>query len=203
MGLFDAFTKGKKLSDLTKYVGDFEIVEETDERGRIRRRAVYRGVWTLPREQGAATKARLWTTLALCLLTVGLQVWMLVLNHGHDGEYWVMVPLLAGLFPALYLLMGATSLPFRCRPMRQDQYMHSFIRVSRSATAVGVFTLSGLLISLILRLIRGEWRMRTEDWLFVAACTLIPALCIVIIFLLRGIDLMERENGVFPQDGGR
>ncbi len=173
-------------------------MEETDERGRIRRKAVYTGPWTLPRDSGAPTKARLWGTLVLCLLTVGLQVWMLVLNHSHDGEYWVMIPLLVGLFPALYLLMGATSLPFRCRPMRRDQYMHSFIRVSRSATAVGVFTLSGLLISLILRLIRGEWHLRTEDRLFIAACALIPALCIVIIFLLRGVDLMEKENSAFP-----
>ena len=49
-----------------------------------------------------------------------------------------------------------------------------------------------------LRLIRGEWRLRTEDRLFIAACALIPALCIVIIFLLRGIDLMEKENSAFP-----
>ena len=201
MGLFDNPTeKGRKFSDLNKYVTDFRLERETDQRGRIRTRAVYVGPWTVMRRTGTETRIRLWGTFLLTLGVAGCQLWMLMLNHLGAGVLWVMFPLLVGLLPGLYLLMGSFSLPFRGKPMRRDQYMHSFIRVSRSAVAVSAFTLVGLLASLVYRMIRGDWRFLPADWQFLAACGLIIAQAVAAIFLLRSIDLMEKDNDAYePQ----
>ncbi len=112
----------------------------------------------------------------------------------------VMLPLLLGLLPGLYLGMGATSLPFRGRPMRRDQYMHSFIRMSRSAAAVGVCALVTLAASLIYRAAVGEWLYLAADIRFTVMMALAAALAVGLIFFLRSADVTERENKAFPQN---
>ncbi len=201
MGLFDnPAEKGRKFSDLNKYVTDFRLVRETDAKGKTRTRAVYTGPWTVMRETGTPLKLRLWGSFLLTLGVAGCQIWLVMLNHLGSGMLLVMLPILIGLLPGLYLLMGSFSLPFRGKPMRRDQYMHSFIRVSRSAVAVACFTLAGLLACLVYRIIRGDWSFFRGDWLFLTACGLIIGMCVAVIFLLRSIDLAEKENGAYePQ----
>ena len=198
MGLFDSFLgKGKAFGDPGRYAGDFDIVEIPDKRGRPRKRAVYRGAWTVLRDPSSATKGRLWAALAMSAALACVQVRTLLIRHASAGRLLVMFPLLAGLFPGLYLLMGAFELPLRGRPMRRDQYMHSFIRMSRSAVAIGALTLTGLLASLAERIARGDWLFLAGDWQFMACCAAIAALCAAIILLLRSVDLGERENAAF------
>ena len=199
MGLFDSFLdKGKNLGDLHRYVGDFKIVEIQDEKGRVRKRALYTGTWTVIRRFSPAVKARLWMALGAAVLLAVIYGRMLLTMHAASGQLLVMLPLLIGLFPGLYLLMGCASLPFRGKPMRRDQYMHSFIRASRSAVAVGAFVLVGLLASFIFRAIQGDWLFLSGDWGFLFSCILILALAAAILTLLRGVDLTERENAAYP-----
>lgn len=199
MGLFDSIVeKGKSFSDLNRYVGDFKIVEIKDEKGKPRKRALYTGVWTVIRSFNTAVKARLWMALGTAALLLIAYGGMLLTLHAASGQILVMLPLLLGLFPGLYLLLGCASLPFRGKPMRRDQYMHSFIRASRSAVAVGAFVLVGLAASLIYRAVEGDWLFLSGDWRFLICCVLILSLSASVLTLLRGIDVTERENAAFP-----
>lgn len=200
MGFFSDNTRGglmRYITDPGKYVKDFRIEETKDEKGRVRRRAVYTGVWTVLRRPGPGTSAVLWSSLLLSFLIAGLYGWAVTVTHLTAGSYWVMVPLLLGLFPVLYLLMGALSLPFRGKPMRRDQYMHGFIRVSRSCFAVSVFSLAALLATLVFRAVRGGWDFFPEDWVFTVLCLLVPGLCAAVILLLRGVEVTEKENAAY------
>ena len=198
MGLFDSFLNGdKRLSDLNRYVGDFRIEEVRDSRGRIRKKAVYTGVWTVMRDTGPGTRARLWAALAMSALLAVTYARMLLLTHGSSAQLAVMIPLLAGLFPILYLLMGAVSLPFRGGPMRRDQYMHSFIRVSRSAAAVGALTLLAVIASLVIRALQKDGLFLREDRLFLVLCGIVIALAAGIVVRLRSIELTEKDNGAY------
>ena len=198
MGLFETFVgKGKSFSDLKRYVGDFEIVEVKDKRGVPRKKAVYTGAWTVLRNNTPAGRGRLWAAPCMAVLLIAVYGWMLLLTHAGSARLGVMLPLLAGLFPGLYLLMGVCSLPFRGNPMRRDQYMHSFIRASRSAVAVSGFVTAGLLASFVYRAILGDWLFLPEDWHFIAACAVIALLSAGIVFFLRSVDLAERENAAF------
>ena len=100
----------------------------------------------------------------------------------------------------LYLLFGAFSLPFKERAMRQDQYMHSFIRMSRSSVAVAVCAVMALILSFIYRATKGNWQFFTEDILFLILLCAVAALALGIIFLLRSIDFAELPNDAVPYE---
>ena len=198
MGLFDGFlSSDSKFSDLKRFVGDFEIIEVKDKNGRMRKKALYTGVWTVLRDAGTATRAKMYAAAATAFVLIVAYIWSLLLTHVGSGSLLVMLPLLAGLFPVLYLLMGVFSLPFRGKPMRRDQYMHSFIRASRSAVGVSAFAFAGLLASFVYRIILGDWLFLPEDWYFIAACAVIGMLSAGTVYFLRSIDLSERENAAF------
>lgn len=200
MGLFSNPLEQKdKFSDTRKYIDDFNMVEETDARGRIHRRAVYRGTWYVL--QGSAAKLRVWAALGLSVMILAAYGWMLY--SARLRNLLVGLPVLVGLFPCLYLAMGAFSLPFRGRPMRRDQYMHSVIRMSRSSVAIMVCAGLGLAVCLILRIVNADWLFQQSDWLLLAllsADTVLPAALLV---LLRNIDITERENAAYNPDASR
>ena len=198
MGLFDSgVEKGRALSDLKKYVGDFKIVETKNAKGKTRRMAVYTGVWTVIRNPGKGTSIRIWAAPVLAAALLAAYGIMLMTTHLFSAELLVMIPLLAGLFPVLYLMMGATSLPFRGKPMRRDQYMHGIIRCCRSSVAVAVFAALGLLAALVLRAVRGDWSWRPEDWRFIGLGIAVIAAAAGILLLLRSVDVIEKPNEAY------
>ena len=202
MKLFGNTEESKRIfGDLTKYIDDFRIETTTDSRGRVRKKAVYTGVWTVLREPGTGTLCRLWGALAFSLGVAAASALQLLTEHAYGGKYPVMVPLLTGLFPCLYLVFGCLSLPFRQRPMRRDQYMHSFIRAFRSATAVITFQTFGLIASIIYRIAAADWLFLAGDMRFVISGVLIIGFASGAIWLLRGIEVTERPNGQAGENG--
>ena len=195
MGLFGSFSDTKsKFSDLRKYVDDYEIVEEQMPNGKLKKTVRYKGTWTILREVSSGTFFKLWLTVLMAFALIGVYVYTLTLTHTTSGLYTVMVPLMAGLFPCLYLAMGVLALPFRGKPMRRDQYMHSFIRISRSCTAILIFAFLAELITLIYRMIENDWLYLPADWRFTVSGIILIAASVAIILILRSIEITEREN---------
>ena len=194
MGLLNIFSgKERNFSDLQKYVEDFEIVEE-NRNGKLKKTVKYKGTWTILEEVSSGTFCKLWGALALSAGIAAAYVRALLLTHLTSSQLTVMIPLLAGLFPLLYMVMGALALPFRGKPMRRDQYMHSFIRVFRSAAAVIVCLALTLLATLVFRLTGNNWQYFPEDWWFTGLCLGAAAAAAGLIFLLQSVELAEREN---------
>ena len=195
MGLFGSFSDTKsKFSDLRKYVDDYEIVEEQMPNGKLKKTVRYKGTWTILREVSSGTFFKLWLTVLMAFALIGVYVYTLTLTHTTSGLYTVMVPLMAGLFPCLYLAMGVLALPFRGKPMRRDQYMHSFIRISRSCTAILIFAFLAELITLIYRMIENDWLYLPADWRFTVSGIILITAAVAIILILRSIEITEKEN---------
>ena len=195
MGLFGSFSDTKsKFSDLRKYVDDYEIVEEQMSNGKLKKTVRYKGTWTILREVSSGTFFKLWLTVLMAFALIGVYVYTLTLTHTTSGLYTVMVPLMAGLFPCLYLAMGVLALPFRGKPMRRDQYMHSFIRISRSCTAILIIAFLAELITLIYRMIENDWLYLPADWRFTVSGIILIAAAVAIILILRSIEITEKEN---------
>ena len=114
---------GKGLTDTFRYVDDFKTELVTDASGKTRKKTTYIGIWYVLRETGSQTVGMLIGAAALAVCTAVLGGFVLLTNHAGSGSYWVLIPHGAALFPALYLLMGAASLPYWQKPMRRDQYM--------------------------------------------------------------------------------
>ncbi len=186
--------KEREFSDLRKYVNDFEITETTDQNGKKKKTVIYKGTWTTLKEASSRTFCKLWAALVLSIGLTVMYIRIMLITHLTSGQFTVMIPLLAGLFPVLYLMMGALALPFRGRPMRRDQYMHSFIRVSRSCTAVIVCVILAQIAALIFRISGQNWEYFREDWLYTGFSLAVILVAAGTIFLLRSVDLIEREN---------
>ena len=195
MGLFGSSSGIKsKFSDLEKYVDDYEIVEEQKPNGKLKKTVRYKGTWTILREVSSRTFFKLWFTVVMAFVLIGVYVFTLMLTHTTSGLYTVMVPLMAGMFPCLYLAMGVLALPFRGKPMRRDQYMHSFIRISRSCMAILVCVFLAELVTLIYRMIEKDWLYLPADWRFTVFGMILIAAAIAIILILRSIEITEKEN---------
>ena len=194
---FDGGRKAKMaFSDLGKYAEDFRIVEVTDQKGRLRRKTAYTGIWFVLRNR-ERDGWKLWAALVCALMLFAAHIWLLMTTHMASNELIVMIPLLVSLFPELYLLMGTFALPFRRKPQRRDQYMHSFVRIYRSVAAVSVCTGFAFLVSLVLRIIRSDWQFLSGDWVFSVLCLVILLLTFCLVFLLRSVPVDERENSLF------
>ena len=187
--------KEREFSDLRKYVNDFEITETTDQNGKKKKTVIYKGTWTILKEASSRTFCKLWAALALSAGLAAMYIRMMLITHLTSGQFTAMIPLLAGLFPVMYLMMGAAALPFRGKPMRRDQYMHSFIRVSRSCVAVIVCVVLAQIASLIFRISGQDWNYFREDWLFTGYSLAVIIAAAGTIFLLRSVDVIEKENG--------
>ena len=188
---------GKTRYGRKKYLDDYELVEIHDESGRTKKKIRYTGKWTMLREPDADTRRKLWLAFGLAILLFASQGGLLLLTHRLAAELWVMLPLLTGLLPALYLLMGACTLPFRLRPMRRDQYAYGPVRVTRSAKGVLFCAFAGLFMSFAIRIVRGIWDFGAADILLIVLCLASGALARCIILLMRGITFEERENAAW------
>ena len=180
-----------------KYLDDFEIVEVPGKSGRVRKQALYRGVWTVLNETFSPQRWKLWVSLAMSLAAAAALAWLIMLNHAFNRTWQVMVPLFAALFPALHLLLGAGVLPYAGKPMRRDQYDHGIIRCCRSGLGVAVLAGISLLASLITRIVTGAWTFPTRDILYLVLCAALGLLSLGAMLLLRSVELTERENSAY------
>ncbi len=191
---------GKGLTDTFRYVDDFKTELVTDASGKTRKKTTYIGIWYVLRETGSQTVGMLIGAAALAVCTAVLGGFVLLTNHAGSGSYWVLIPHGAALFPALYLLMGAASLPYRQKPMRRDQYMHGFVRMQRSSVAVLAITAVGMIASVVVRAIAGDWMFLSGDIRYYAEGAAMLLACGAILFLLGRIDLAEYPNSYWKEE---
>lgn len=193
---------GKRFSfsDRAKYVEDYDIKTVEGKNGRQRRVAVYKGIWYCVQGEKKAIGTRLILAAVCAVLACVCLVLMLLQNH--VAHIWVTVVLPTGLamFPALYLLMGVSELPFRLKPMDRAKYYHSFIRVSRSAVAMMAFTAVGEGAALVYRIKNNEWTFMRGEIVTVVCFALMLALLAGVIALLYGISIEEMGNECYTPD---
>ncbi len=201
MGLFtDKSGKWIGFTDRMKYVEDFrtELIEK--ENGKIVKKVTYLGEWTVLNDTGARTLWKLISAAVSAVLTGGFLAWGLLTTHASSGSFLVVIPLVMALFPALYLLFGAASLPYRRNPMRRDQVMHGITRMQRSSVAVIVFAGAAILMSILYRIINKDWAFFKEDWLFLVRIAAAIICCIGILVLLGSIETRQKPNDAFPNE---
>lgn len=201
MGWIDSFAgKGSKFFDRQKYTDDFRLETETDEKGKIRKKAVYIGTWFLIRDYGSKDRLRMAGSMVLAAVVMIVQFALLLQFHAGSGSLFVILPLAAALFPGLYLVMGAFQLPFRGKPMRRDQYMHGIIRMSRSAVAILSFNTVAVIATFVYRTVKGDWMFLKGDWTFLILFLISAVCCAGVLWILRGIEIAERPNEAFMNE---
>lgn len=195
-------TSGRKLnfSDSLKYVDDYKTELVTDERGKTRRKVVYIGIWYAIKNAGRKERIKLFTVLGLCLVAPCCLVGMLLNWNVADVWYTVVIPKAAALFPMLYLLMGASELPYKLKPMHRSKYYHSFIRISRSSVAVIAFVAISQIVELVYRIVNKNWLFMRTEWLSPVLAAVLIAALIAVIRILYSIDITELQNDEYKPE---
>ncbi len=202
MGFFSNLTGGGKrigFSDSLKYVDDYKTELVTDEKGRKKRRTRYVGPWYFVTSEPGSARTKMIAALVLGVGAAFCHVMMPLQVHYGASKYPVLVPILLALFPALYLMMGLASLPFKLKPMHRDRHAHSFMRASRSGVAVAAMLAVGFIALFVYRIVDGDFIFFSGDWLFMGLCVTEIVLVIVILRLLYTIDREERPNSAYDE----
>lgn len=121
---------------LNKYANDYEMVTTTDENGREKQTAVYRGDYfdiSLDKEGVFNFKKK---SLLLIVAIIILHIGSGFVNNQGLFQFYIIFPYVFTFFPLMYLISGIIKLPKEKRKYRRDEIGLSFDRVKNSSNAL-------------------------------------------------------------------
>ena len=134
---------------MRKYSEDYETVVTTDEKGRERETAVYRGdFFNVSFTNGDIVEFRTLSIILLALMIV-FHVGAGFIDNQGMYKFYVALPYVFAFFPLLYLALGVFHLPGETRNYRRDEIGLSFDRIKTTsrvlAILVGIGVLGGII----------------------------------------------------------
>ena len=129
---------------MRKYVDDYEIVIEEDEKGREKKKAVYRGnYYEVEIEKFSMAKFK-WVNIVLFLVILALQIAGGFINNQGMYRFFIALPYVGIFLPLYFIATGVFRLPKENRKFRRDEVELSFNRVKKASTYLLI--LFGMLI---------------------------------------------------------
>lgn len=119
---------------MRKYVDDYEIVLEEDEKGRERKKAVYRGNYYEVEIDKISLKKFKWYNIILFFLILVLHISAGFINNQGMYRFFIALPYVAAFLPFYFMATGIFRLPTDKRKFRRDEVDLSFIRVKKAST---------------------------------------------------------------------
>ena len=187
-----------KKFGVERYVTDYRVVEYTNEKGKIKRRAEYIGQWYVPliTEQ---TQRRMHIVFWIVSIIVFLvNAGALMLPYAADDQLYVVLPVALSLFPGLYLIMALFAQPKIGRRMERMQYEHAYLRIGRSSVAImvldGVGTIGAIIYDALCLAHKTEKTLGIYDALFLGAMLLMIGLSVYLFITARKMEFTFEEN---------
>ncbi|MCQ2458646.1 MAG: hypothetical protein MJ142_07965 [Clostridia bacterium] len=178
-----------------KFAEMYQTESYVDEHGRKKARLRYTGPWTVPLDTGGTALVRIRACGICTWLILAVLIALQLFRHASSGCWYTAVPLLTALFPGAYGALGSIDLPWRLKPLTQDRYMHSVIRICRSSLAVLILTgVTALICEPVYRIVSGDWIFLREDILFLILCVTAAGLAFGEIRVLRGMEFHDVPN---------
>lgn len=121
-----------------KYVNDYEMVVTTDENGKEKKTAVYKGDYfhVSLDEENLIRFRRL--SIFLFITVLLLQVGAGFVNNRGINQLYVALPYVVTYFPLLFMAMSVFRLPGEKRKYRRDEIGLSFDRLRTSSVALTI-----------------------------------------------------------------
>jgi hypothetical protein len=119
---------------MRKFVDDYEIVIEEDEKGREKKKAVYRGdYYEVNIEKFSLVKFK-WYNIVLFLVILGLQIAGGFINNQGMYRFFIALPYVGMFLPLYFIATGVFRLPKENRKFRRDEVELSFNRIKKAST---------------------------------------------------------------------
>ena len=135
-----------------KYIKDYDLVETEDEKGHVKKTAVYRGDFFHLSLEESQIKQFKWQFVLLFVAALGLHVCAGFVNNPGPSQMYTAVPYTGAFFPLLFLGAGILRIPNQKRPYRTEEIGLSYRRVvnmSRLYLIIMAVGVAGALIYLI------------------------------------------------------
>ncbi|MCR5279788.1 MAG: hypothetical protein K6E19_10160 [Lachnospiraceae bacterium] len=193
MSLFGNFGELYKKKDHVKFIDNYEVELEEDEKGKYHKKVKYTGPYIPVRTELKSLRPRLIAVALMAFCVVTFLVIATFMKHASVNFVLSELFLAISLFPGLYLIMGLMHLPYSGKPMQRDGYMHGMIRVLNSSGAILVFMGLELVSELLYRLRYADWMFFSEDILFLVIVILAGGISAGIMVIIRSIEVDELE----------
>ncbi len=134
---------------MKKYSEDYDLVETIDDKGRVKRKAVYSGNYyeiTVDEESLVKFKKSSLLLLAGILLS---HISVGFINNQGMNQFYVIFPYVIVFFPLMYLISGILSLPWEKRNYIRSEIGLSFDRMKSSSMALITFLGLGIFGELV------------------------------------------------------
>ena len=187
-----------KRIGVERYVEDYRIVEYTNAKGKIKRKAEYIGQWYVPliSEQEQHKMHIVFWTVSLIIFVSNAAA--LLLPYAADSELYVVLPCALSLFPALYLIMALFAQPKVGKRMERIQYEHGYLRVGRSSVAImilcGVAMIGAIVYDSLCLVHKVEKTLGISDALFLVLVLFIIGLSVFLFIHTRKMEISLEEN---------
>ena len=188
------FSGEKKLKDTMEYAGDYETVLRKDKKGRMRKKAVYKGHWFFVLNEKKACRLYMFASAGLSVLCFVLLLAAQLVNFTCDGCGFVTIPLVLSLFPALFTLFSLEHLPFGAKPMERAGYMNGIIRISRLSAVSAILSGVSVAAEFVYRAVVSLWDFTGKDILHLLFSLAAAASAVSVILILHRIEISEHEN---------
>ena len=119
---------------MRKYVDDYEIVVEEDEKGREKKKAVYRGNYYEVDIEQISLKRFKWYNIILLVIILAVHITVGFINNQGMYRFFIALPYVAVFLPLYFLATGVFRLPIDKRKFRRDEVDLSFKRVKKAST---------------------------------------------------------------------
>jgi hypothetical protein len=179
---------------MKKFKDDYELVETIDEKGRSKRKAVYRGdYFEVSLDAGGLLRFKRY-----CLLLLGVVVVLHVIggfiNNAGMYQFYVALPYAASFFPLFYAAEAVLRLPKEKRPYRRDEIGLSFDRIKSTSRILFIFLVIGVFGNIIYLLFFSAAGQRMLEFLFLLLEALAAAAVYFLIKLQKGIVVNNATN---------
>lgn len=174
---------------MKRYADDYETIIETDERGREKKVAVYRGrYFEIDAEENEIVKFRR-NSLILIVAIIILHVVGGFIDNPGMYAFYVALPYVINFLPLYFMIAGGLRLPGEKRKFRRDEIGLSFERI-RKSNLFALILLGVVLLGEIVFLIWFAGEGRPQEILFMG----IELLAIIGAYFLYRMQRMMQEK---------
>ena len=118
---------------MRKFVDDYEIVVEEDEKGREKKKAVYRGNYYEVDAAKISLKKSKWFNIILIVIILAFHIVGGFINNQGMYRFFVALPYVATFLPLYFIATGTFRMPTEKKQLRRDQVELSFNRVKKAS----------------------------------------------------------------------
>jgi MFS family permease len=121
---------------MRKYADDYELVVKEDEKGRLKKTAVYKGTYfEVVQDERTLKKFKRNSLLLLAITLIGFLLGGFINNQGMR-MFYIAIPWAAAFLPLYFLAFGIIRLPVKKRKFRCDEIGLTFDRMKKASIAL-------------------------------------------------------------------